>query len=1253
MKILRFIPIALLAFFFNPSRIQAQNQNSRPVVIAENATSFINQLGTTQKNNTGTDKMSIKLSATKTLTLEVNLERQEGRGVSYIGTLNGNRNSSFSLLRTNTTINGRLIERDSQKAYEIFTTEDQRVYAKEINIHDVLCIGFEHHEGTFQPSKKRSSTLTQRMNASELQSRPSASAVVYLDFDGEVVTGSNWDNGNTINAASAGFSDEEIIETWEIMAEDFSPFDVNIVTDRAIYEATPRNQRMMCIFTPTTTAAPDSGGVAFLNSFSSNADNPCWVYNIRNAKDAGDTGSHEVGHTMGLNHDGRGSTEYYQGHGNWAPIMGFSLSRPVAQWSLGEYANASNDEDDLQIIGGGRNNFGFVSDEHGNDINNSTPIVADLGGNIDPEQNTGIIADRNDIDVFSFLSLSGPASLTFSPHEEHPNLDIQARILDENGIEVALSNPTGLGAEISTNLTAGLYYIEIQGVGSGNVDNGYSDYASIGQFSISGQFAVQTPDNDIQLVSASPEAGSLICGTLNATVQVKNGGVNPISGFDILYKLNQEAQQTQSFPNTIAPDETITVSLPPVSLQSIGDSSIEFIAEIASDDLPNNNTITQAFFSNRAGIPGTVNTFESEDDALIATNANGGTPTWERGVPSGTRLNDAVSGTQVYGTVLSGQHGVDQLAYLTTNCYDLSSIASPVLKFSMAYDLEQNFDIVYVQYSVNEGESWNLLGTNNSLPNWYNSNRTNASSGVSNDCQNCPGGQWTGTQTQLTEYAYDFTANAGTETDLRQANNILFRFVFHSDAFINQEGVVLDNLVVEGSLIDDEDDDNDTILDVDDNCPLIANVDQLDTDNDGIGDVCDDDDDNDTILDINDNCPLTPNTNQADSDNDGIGDVCEDPNDDDGDGIPNATDNCPTTANPNQEDRDNDNIGDVCDDDDDNDGIANAVDNCPMVANADQADADGDGIGDICDTDIDGDTVPNAIDNCPLTANTDQADFDNDGIGDVCDSDSDGDGVSNTEDQCPATPLGTDVDAAGCEDTIADTNYEISSSSFCDGGTINISALENRNYTVILTTDGISTSKNFNTTTSFENLEIGTYALCFTAAELPNYEACFEVVIATPEPFSVNTDIQVSENMLNLSLVGNTSYTITLNEEVFTTTENTFSIPLTQALNTLMVTTGRACDEVYEESFILKPGMQISPNPINPDRNELVITLDGGAETTLQVSIFTLSGIQVEAKVYEINNGQVTVDMANLSQGIYILYVQTSTELNTYKVIRN
>ena len=188
------------------------------------------------------------------------------------------------------------------------------------------------------------------------------------------------------------------------------------------------------------------------------------------------------------------------------------------------------------------------------------------------------------------------------------------------------------------------------------------------------------------------------------------------------------------------------------------------------------------------------------------------------------------------------------------------------------------------------------------------------------------------------------------------------------------------------------DTDGDGVNDDVDNCPTIANADQADNDNDGLGDVCDDDDDNDTILDINDNCPWTANTDQADTDNDGEGDMCDD--DIDGDGVLNVDDNCPMTANTDQADLDGDGIGDVCDDDMDGDGVNNTSDNCLMTANTDQADNDNDGMGDVCDDDDDNDTIVDTSDNCPKTPNTDQADANGDGLGDVCE-DCDDDGVIN------------------------------------------------------------------------------------------------------------------------------------------------------------------------------------------------------------------------------------------------------------------
>ena len=409
---------------------------------------------------------------------------------------------------------------------------------------------------------------------------------------------------------------------------------------------------------------------------------------------------------------------------------------------------------------------------------------------------------------------------------------------------------------------------------------------------------VQLPDNDVKLISIDAIT-TIACDDVTPSLTVENKGTNTITQIDVVYNLNGGPDQSFTHTTNLASEASESFDLPTLTT-NIGELiELRATVSIANDTFSDNNSLTaNNFIVNSPGITDQVFDFETPATSLRSYNLSGSTPitvggVWEVGTPSGTLLNTATSGTQVIGTNLDGNYPDQTTGVIYSGCYDLTQLLAPRLSFQMAYDLEENWDVVYVIYSLDNGETFEVLGALGSQPNWYNSNRTNATSGADNDCFNCPGAQWTGTNATMTKYTYDFEMNAARgEIDLTNETNIVFGIRFQSDESINEEGVIIDDFILEG-FVDDDDDDNDGILDVNDNCPLLANADQTDTDGDGDGDTCDLDDDNDGIMDAVDVCPLLPNPGQEDFDGDGIGDLCDD--DIDGDGVPNVLDLCPET----------------------------------------------------------------------------------------------------------------------------------------------------------------------------------------------------------------------------------------------------------------------------------------------------------------------------------------------------------------------
>jgi len=443
-------------------------------------------------------KMDLK--SQKTLTLNVSNEESfiidvesstSSKHKYYLfGSLRGYKNATIYILGNDDAIKGKILDYENKKAFVITTDDNHQVSIKEVDINKEVCI-MDSWLSNEEPAKSKNTDQKKRINrvAPQLESLPGADGVLYIDFDGENVSGGAW---GTINAQASSYTDAEIEDVWYIISEDYAPYTINVTTKRSVYDNANTNSRQMVIFNETY---PQQGGVAQFDTFNG-GNQPCWVNTtgiVHSVWLGANVGSHESGHTFGLIHDGSPGGEYWQGHADYNAIMGFA-DKTIVQWNKGEYQNANNQEDDLNIIEGA-NNVTFRTDDHGNDTTNSSNLSFDSNnGDVLEVNNFGIIGERTDVDVFKITASDGTIDLNFRPADrlaQSPNLDIQARLLDASGNEIAVSNPSGMAATINQVVTSGIYYIEIDGVGSGDpMTNGYSDYGSLGHYFISGSIPV-------------------------------------------------------------------------------------------------------------------------------------------------------------------------------------------------------------------------------------------------------------------------------------------------------------------------------------------------------------------------------------------------------------------------------------------------------------------------------------------------------------------------------------------------------------------------------------------------------------------------------------------------------------------------------------------------------------------------------------------------------------------------------------------
>lgn len=590
--------------------------------------------------------------------------------------------------------------------------------------------------------------------------------MLYLNFSGMTVVNTEWNvsEGRTeipavafsTDADLATFSDAEqaaIKRIWQRVAEDYAPFNIDVTTEPP---GTLGTRTAVALITRTTDAngAPNpsdnAGGVAYVNVFGTTSFakyRPAWIYHDNLSNDESfiaEAASHEVGHNMGLSHDGRSDgADYYGGHGSgdtsWGPLMGTGYNRNVSQWSKGDYYLASNTQDDLTTVAG---KLTYRSDDHGNTpgaatalSTRGTNIVATTPEN-DPRNtntlNKGVIERTADIDVFSFVTGTGPVRLAVNPWimpagTKGGNTDLIAQLYNESGALLLANNPASqTTALLQTNLTQGRYFLHVRNSGAGDpfssTPSGYTVYGSVGQYFISGYIAA-----------------------------VSNLFIAPTAELQAA-DLTQSGQVIKEIRVTYSDDLAIDVSSIDVNdLRITGPSGYDRMPQTvtldsSSDGTP--RTATYAFTSGSGGAwsaddNGTytvwmrTNEVADTQGGWVAARQLGQfqvavpvpiyaasmdvdpgwilEPDWQYGAPaySGSGPAAGATGSKIVGFNLSGNYGNNlSVTSATTPPIDCRNTSSLALRFKRWLRTKQN-DPVTVQAST-DGINWEILWSSSS-----------------------------------------------------------------------------------------------------------------------------------------------------------------------------------------------------------------------------------------------------------------------------------------------------------------------------------------------------------------------------------------------------------------------------------------------------------------------------------------------------------------------------------------------------------
>lgn len=286
---------------------------------------------------------------------------------------------------------------------------------------------------------------------------------------------------------------------------------------------------------------------------------------------------------------------------------------------------------------------------------------------------------------------------------------------------------------------------------------------------------------DLALVDAMADFTTCASTGNPVALEVVNQGFTPVFDFEYGVEING-ALITQTYTDTLMPTESAVLTF-----------------NNGVDLMPGTNVISVGFDGSSFGDLNPLNDFFDNDTIQVSGSADGqaytmgwemgdggwiGEGDWALGAPAGAVINSAGGGASSWVTNLAGDYNHFALDFLYSPCFDFSSyVADPEVSFDIFWDIEDDWDGAWLEYTTDGGLTWAKLGGLGTGTNWYNANVTNNPIG---DVWNGNGANNSGGWVTA---SHPVMGTAG-------MSSVQFRFVFFSDGAVANEGVGVDNFNV-------------------------------------------------------------------------------------------------------------------------------------------------------------------------------------------------------------------------------------------------------------------------------------------------------------------------------------------------------------------------------------------------------------------------------------------------------------------------